>query len=100
MKNVLITGGSRGIGKALVYEFSKKGYRVFLNYNSSQKEAEQISADTGAVIVKADNDTEQYNLPILTNASESMTDEEMSKNVEICDEKWVARYLHLRKMVI
>ncbi|MBQ8300961.1 MAG: SDR family NAD(P)-dependent oxidoreductase, partial [Clostridia bacterium] len=54
MKNVLITGGSRGIGKALVYEFSKKGYRVFLNYNSSQKEAEEISADTGAVIVKAD----------------------------------------------
>ncbi len=54
MKNVLITGGSRGIGKALVYEFSKKGYRVFLNYNSSKKEAEQISADTGAVIVKAD----------------------------------------------
>ena len=54
MKNVLITGGSRGIGKALVYEFSKKGYRVFLNYNSSQTEAEEISADTGAVIVKAD----------------------------------------------
>lgn len=54
MKNVLITGGSRGIGKACVYEFIKAGYRVFLNYNSSQTEAEEISVQTGAVIIKAD----------------------------------------------
>jgi NAD(P)-dependent dehydrogenase (short-subunit alcohol dehydrogenase family) len=28
MKNILITGGSRGIGKACVYEFSNNGYDV------------------------------------------------------------------------
>lgn len=54
MKNVLITGGSRGIGKACVYEFCKRGYRVFFNYNNSKAEAEKISADTGAVMVQAD----------------------------------------------
>lgn len=54
MKNVLITGGSRGIGKACVYEFSKAGYRVFLNYNNSDIEAEKISIETNAVPVKAD----------------------------------------------
>lgn len=54
MKNVLITGGSRGIGKACIYEFTKAGYRVFLNYNSSKKEAEEIAGKTGAVLVKAD----------------------------------------------
>ena len=54
MKNVLITGGSRGIGKACVYEFSNNGYRVFLNYNKSSDEAEKIKNETGAVIVKAD----------------------------------------------
>lgn len=54
MKNVLITGASRGIGKACVYEFIKKGYRVFLNYNKSDKEAEKISSETGAVLVKGD----------------------------------------------
>lgn len=54
MKNVLITGGSRGIGKKCVYEFSNAGYRVFLNYNNSQYDAEQISKETGAVIIKAD----------------------------------------------
>lgn len=54
MKNVLITGASRGIGKELVYEFIKNGYRVFLNYNKSKKEAVKISEETGAVLVKAD----------------------------------------------
>lgn len=54
MKNVLITGGSRGIGKKCVYEFIKNGYRVFLNYNNSKNEAEKIAEKTGAVIVKAD----------------------------------------------
>lgn len=54
MKNVLITGGSRGIGKACVYEFEKHGYRVFLNYNKSKKDAEKIKEETGAIIIKAD----------------------------------------------
>ena len=53
MKNFLITGGSKGIGKECVYAFSKKGYRVFLNYNKSEEEAKRISEETGAVIVKA-----------------------------------------------
>lgn len=54
MKNVFITGGSRGIGKECVYEFSKNGYRVFLNYNKSETEANKISEETGAVLIKGD----------------------------------------------
>jgi 3-oxoacyl-[acyl-carrier protein] reductase len=54
MKNVLITGASRGIGKAAAYEFSKNGYRVFINYNKSECEAEKTAKETGAVIIKAD----------------------------------------------
>ena len=60
MKNVLITGGSRGIGKACAYAFSKEGYRVFLNYNKSEEEAEKIKNDIGAIPIKADiSDVEQ-----------------------------------------
>ena len=54
MKNVLITGGSRGIGKECVYEFSKNGYRVIFIYNKSEEKSKKIAAETGAVAFKAD----------------------------------------------
>ena len=45
MKTIVITGGARGIGKAIVYELAKSNYNIILNYNSSQKEAEQIKEE-------------------------------------------------------
>lgn len=39
-KNVLITGGSEGIGKALAYEYAHKNYNIFLiarNYSKLEK---------------------------------------------------------------
>lgn len=54
MKNILVTGASRGIGKAVCEEFSKNGCRVFLNYNKSENEAEKTAEETGAILVKAD----------------------------------------------
>ena len=33
MKNVIVTGGSRGIGKTIVTKFAEAGYNVLLNYN-------------------------------------------------------------------
>lgn len=41
-KNVLITGGSRGIGKALVEAFSSEGARVAFTFRSSQDEANAL----------------------------------------------------------
>lgn len=34
-KKVLVTGGSRGIGKSIVYNFAKNGATVIINYNKS-----------------------------------------------------------------
>lgn len=45
MKTVVVTGGSRGIGKAIVYAFAKAGYNVILNYNSSVQSAKDIVED-------------------------------------------------------
>lgn len=45
MKTVLVTGGSRGIGKAIVYAFAKAGYNVILNYNNSVQSAKEIVDD-------------------------------------------------------
>ncbi len=39
MKNVLITGASRGIGRAAAEHFAEHGWRVVINYNKSEKEA-------------------------------------------------------------
>lgn len=44
MKNVLVTGGSRGIGKAIVCKFAEEGYNVLLNYNKSETNANEISS--------------------------------------------------------
>lgn len=66
----LITGSSRGIGKAIAYGFAREGYNVVINYNSSEKEAEEIVADirklgVEALAVKADvSDFEQAKLLI------------------------------------
>ena len=44
MKNIVITGSSRGIGKCLVENLAKDGHNVILNYNKSEKQAKQIKA--------------------------------------------------------
>ena len=41
MKTVIVTGGSRGIGAAIIKELAKD-YNVVLNYNNSEEAAKQI----------------------------------------------------------
>ena len=54
MKNVLITGGSRGIGAAMVKAFCEAGYRVYFLYCQNDSAATAVQAKTGAVAIKAD----------------------------------------------
>ena len=42
-KNALITGSSKGIGRAISIELAKQGINIAINYNKSKKEAEEIS---------------------------------------------------------
>ena len=58
MKTVLITGGSRGIGRAMVELFSKEGYNVAFTYKSSVEEAERLADSTGALAIRADSECE------------------------------------------
>ena len=58
MKNVLVNGGSRGIGRAIVELFCERGYTVAFTYNNSLKEANELSLKTGALAVKADSASE------------------------------------------
>ena len=59
MKTVIVTGGSRGIGAAIVKELAKSGYNVVLNYNKSVDAAKKIqdklkSQNINIEIFKAD----------------------------------------------
>lgn len=54
MKTAIITGGSRGIGAAVVRKFCAEGYQVVFGYNKSRAEAELLSAETGAQPLQAD----------------------------------------------
>ncbi|MBO4624691.1 MAG: 3-oxoacyl-ACP reductase FabG [Bacteroidales bacterium] len=44
MKVALVTGGSRGIGRAICQELHKRGYYVLINYVSNQAAAEEALA--------------------------------------------------------
>ena len=54
MKNVVITGGSRGIGAAAVELFAAKGYRVTFLYEKNHAAAEAMAQKTGATAICCD----------------------------------------------
>lgn len=45
MKTVLITGASRGIGAETARTFARQGYTVFINYNRSHEQAQQLKKE-------------------------------------------------------
>lgn len=47
-RNILITGGSRGIGAACVAQFAAQGDRVFFLYHHNHAAAQQVIRATGA----------------------------------------------------
>ena len=53
MKTVLVTGGTRGIGRAIALAFLKKGYRVCVTYSKDNESAEEMKK-TGAEIYLCD----------------------------------------------
>lgn len=44
-KNVLVTGGTRGIGEAISREFAKKGYDLIINYVNSNDKAQNLKQE-------------------------------------------------------
>lgn len=60
MKKILVTGASKGIGKAIAIDLGKAGYHVVLHYNSDQKGAD----DALEIIKNADGsgDVLQFNI--------------------------------------
>lgn len=61
---VLVTGSSKGIGKATVLKYAKEGYDVVINYNSSYEEAIEVERlakeyNVNTLVVKCDISNEE-----------------------------------------
>ena len=54
MNRVLISGGSRGIGAALVRAFAKNGDAVAFLYRENDASANAVAAETGAAAIRCD----------------------------------------------
>ena len=64
-KNVLVTGGTRGIGEAISREFARKGYDIIINYVNSSEKAQNLKQEL----------EKEYNikvLPIQTDISDEI----------------------------
>lgn len=63
-KNALITGGSRGIGRAIAMELSRQGINIIITYNSSEEKALEVIKEVEnngvkGLAVKADVSSEE-----------------------------------------
>lgn len=56
--HVLITGGTGGIGSAMVRLFAQKGHKVSFTYHTSKEKAQSIETECGAFAIMADGKNE------------------------------------------
>jgi len=52
MRSVMVTGGSRGIGRAVVTRFAQAGAKVYFTYHQHEEAAAETAATTGATALR------------------------------------------------
>lgn len=77
MKTILVTGGSRGIGRAIIEEFAKEGYNVFFTYNNSEEKATELKK----ILTEKGFNVENFKADI-------ENEDEVKKMIEACIKKY------------
>lgn len=72
-KKVLITGASRGLGRACALKFASQGYDVIINYNNSKEQALELKT-------KIEN---EYDVSVLTIKADISNEEEVKQMVDL-----------------
>lgn len=72
-KNVLVTGGTRGIGEAISREFAKKGYDIIINYVNSNEKAKKMKEELES----------EYNIRVLPIKADLSIEKEINTMVDI-----------------
>ena len=83
MKYALVTGGSRGIGRAIAIELSKMGIPILINYQSNTKAAEEVMD----IIIKSGGKAELLKFNV---SSENEVDEVISAWETQHDDDYIA----------
>ncbi|WP_297521270.1 3-oxoacyl-[acyl-carrier-protein] reductase [uncultured Clostridium sp.] len=70
-KNIIITGATRGIGKAIALNLAKKGANIVIGYRNSDNEALKVKTElellnVKVLLVKGDVSTPEYAKEIIT----------------------------------
>lgn len=72
-KIVLVTGSSRGIGKAIATDFAEKGYNVVINYRKEDNEAEKLKEEL----------EKNYNIKALTIKADVSSEDQVKNMIEL-----------------
>lgn len=76
-KVALVTGGAKGIGRAIVIELAKSGYDVVINYHTSKDEAEDLAKEL----------TLKYGVIVLSYGCDISNEEELTKMIAYIEDK-------------
>lgn len=77
-KVVLVTGGAKGIGKAIVLEFAKNHYDVVINYLTSNKAAALLEEEI----------KKNYDVRVMTIQADVSKEEEVDAMISLIEKKW------------
>lgn len=76
-KVALVTGGAKGIGKAIAIELASAGYDVVINYLTSEKEAKELTKEL----------TSKYGVNVLSVKCDVSKEDEVNSMVSSIEEK-------------